>query len=75
MYAQLAFAKPSPLQGSGTLIFPLVIRDAVRERFEEPDMGLYDSQHEASLGAENISLQQMLLFKWRQPPKHCKPCM
>ena len=71
MYAQLAFAKSSPVKGCGTLTFTVVIRDAVRERFTENDMGLYDRQHEL---AEYISIEQMLKFQWRQPPKHCKLC-
>ncbi|KAK7484182.1 hypothetical protein BaRGS_00024552 [Batillaria attramentaria] len=60
--------------GKRTLVYPKGIRDAVRQRFQDPAAGSYDDQYEDEGTAYHVTMEDILAAKWRAPPKSCKLC-
>ncbi|XP_070208233.1 uncharacterized protein [Littorina saxatilis] len=74
MWGSLMFVAKLATGGKRTLVYPKVIREAVRERFEDPTSGAYDEQYEEEENAYHVTMEDLVAAKWRVPPKSCKLC-
>ena len=70
LYGQIVYGGGLAPKGC-TVVFPVEIRTVVRERFANIKSGEYDDEH---MHGHVVSLDEMLTFKWRMPPKSCHAC-